>query len=118
VADQTTDLLGPQSHTLQRPRNFLCRDADISPVASGISKYNGKWWEWQANRAIGGLLLPRPLVEKLVERYTKHTQVGPMLKETLRPAAEKEVVRTFDVNPVVARIRLKEMFPVEKSRSF
>ena len=114
MAGQTADLLGPQSKAQQHPRNFLCRNADISPVASTISKYDGKWWEWQANRAIGGLLLPRPLVEKLVEKFTGQTQ----LKEAQRSTAEKEVAKTFEVNPVVARIRLQEMFPIKNIRSF
>jgi len=93
----------------------MCRNSDISPVASAAPKYDGKWWEWQANRAIGGLLLPRPLVRRLVSLFTEQTRFGPALKESLRTTAEQEVAKTFDVNPAVARIRRQEMFPKEEN---
>ena len=35
-------------------RRELCRD--IRPVGRG---YTGEWWEWQANRGMGALLLPK-----------------------------------------------------------
>ena len=114
IADQTADLFG-HSPADQRPRNFLCRSTDISPSPGATSKYDGRWWEWQANRAIGGLLLPRPTVRKLVAPYLEDSAFGPSLKESQRARAEKEIAETFDVNPVVARIRLEEMFPTEKT---
>jgi len=116
LAEQTADLFSNNSQG-HRPRNFLCRSNDISPSAGATLKYDGRWWEWQANRAIGGLLLPRPTVRKLVASYLEETTFGQCLKESQRPKAEKEVAETFDVNPVVARIRLEEMFPTEKHPS-
>jgi hypothetical protein len=113
IADQTVDLFGRNAED-QRPRKFLCRSPDISPGATAtIPRYDGKWWEWQANRAIGGLLLPRPVVRKLIDPYLKETAFGKTLLESKRSEAEKEVGSVFDVNPVVARIRLQEMFPKE-----
>ncbi len=94
------------------PRNFVCRSSDIRPA--GATPYSGEWWEWQANRAIGGLLLPIPLVRKVVAPFTEETRFGTALKEHQRSTAEKELVEVFDVNPVVARIRLNEMFLQEK----
>lgn len=116
IVDQTADMF---SHSFgdNRPRNFLCRNTDIAPGATATVKYDGRWWEWQANRAIGGLLLPRPTVRKLVTPYLEETAFGPRLKEALRTKAEKEVAEALDVNPVVARIRLEEMFPREKQES-
>lgn len=93
--------------------NFLCRPADISP-ASGVPVYNGKWWEWQANRAIGGLLLPKGLVRKAVSSFGEENQFGWKLLDSKRLAAERHLAATFDVNLVVARIRLAEMFPITK----
>jgi hypothetical protein len=42
---------------------ILCR---TDSVAGGTSrpKYDGQWWEFQANQAIGAFLLPRFLVQK------------------------------------------------------
>jgi hypothetical protein len=47
-----------------KDRRFLCRPGDIDPAAASrpTRAYDGLWWEWQANRAIGGFLLPKNLV--------------------------------------------------------
>jgi len=92
-----------------RPR-VLCRDDESS--ARG---YKGNWWEWQANPAIGGLLLPKRLVAKAVEQFVE--EVG-LLGLTVLPTAQREtaarhVADLFDVNPIVARRRLDEMFQRE-----
>lgn len=90
-----------------KPR-VLCRDEE----QGGTGGYSGHWWEWQANRAIGALLLPKRLVAKAVEGFVE--PVG-LLGLTVLPASQREaavqyVAGVFDVNPVVARLRLKEMF--------
>lgn len=48
-------------------RRILCRQGDIAAMGK---RYDGRWWEYQANRAIGGFLLPRKLVAE---------HVGPLL---------------------------------------
>ena len=48
-------------------RRIMCRTEDIGVGRSG---YHGKWWEWQANQAISGLLLPRRLLEECVAPLT------------------------------------------------
>ena len=116
IADPTADLFNLSSGAY-RPRNFLCRSNDISPSAGATPKYDGRWWEWQANRAIAGLLLPRPTLKKLIAPYLEESTFGQRLKEFQRARAEKEVAETFDVNPVVARICLEEMFPTGKHPS-
>lgn len=89
---------------------ILCRDVQGTP---NKARYDGRWWEFQANRAIGGLLMPGGLVMKAAEPFCE--EVGglglPALKEDQRERAARELAEIFDVNPVVARIRLDDMFP-------
>jgi len=87
---------------------ILCRDEPPSA-------YDGKWWEYQANAAIGALLLPRDLVLSAAQPFLEpRGLLGlPSLADKMRRAAESALSDTFDVNPVVARIRLGEIFPAE-----
>ena len=96
-----------------KQKRILCRPDDINPGATQ-KRYDGRWWEWQANRAIGGFLLPKPLVRDAVRSLLRESVVtrSPTLANANRPEAEKILAQTFDVNPVVARIRLSEMFPI------
>ncbi len=90
-------------------RRILCRRGDINPNG----RYDGRWWEYQANCAIGGFLLPKRLVLKCVENYSR--AAGPLggyvLSSDARSAAEQRLAEVFEVNPVVARIRLKSLLP-------
>jgi len=96
-----------------KSKRILCRTGDIAVTTS---KYGGRWWEYQANRAIGGLLLPKKLVQKTIEPLLSAT--GSLGLKTLLPErrgeAERTIAEAFDVNPVVARIRLSEMYPVSQ----
>jgi hypothetical protein len=96
-----------------KERRILCRDSDVKEATGGLRGYDGRWWEWQANRAIGGLLLPRSLVQKAIVHFldTSSITATPSLKTAAREAAVANVAEVFDVNPAVARIRLSEMFP-------
>lgn len=87
----------------------LCRD---EPQTAG---YRGHWWEWQANRAIGALLLPRRLALRAVETFTEPDGALGLqrLSAARHSAAVAHLVEVFDVNPVVARLRLDELFPRE-----
>jgi hypothetical protein len=88
---------------------ILCRKSDINPAG----KYDGRWWEFQANCAVGGFLLPRRLVAKCVAGLTKTAGRlgGQTLDRPNRAVAENLVAETFDINPIVARIRLAALFP-------
>lgn len=93
----------------QRP-NILCRD---TPDNIDQNRYNGQWWEYQANRAIGGLLLPKDLVIEALKNVI--IPIGNLggswtLPEN-RQAILIELSDLFDVNPVVAEIRCSELFP-------
>lgn len=111
-AEDQLDLGSGESSGLDfKGRRILCRSGDID---AGCRKaYDGRWWEYQANRAIGGFLLPKRLVSMAVAPFTR--TVGALgccgLDPSARREAEKHIAVTFDVNPIVARIRLAEMFP-------
>lgn len=94
----------------QTPR-ILCRDVpDAPPAARG---YDGRWWEFQANKAIGGLLMPRRLVELALEKFC--VGAGLMGQRVLPPDKREPATLAlsdiFDVNPAVARLRLEDVFP-------
>jgi hypothetical protein len=77
--------------------------------------YDGRWWEFQANRAMGSLLCPRPLVQEAMKPFLVPSgQLGvEVLDEKRREASVRALADIFDVNPVVTRIRINELFPVE-----
>lgn len=108
---KTAPLLGDWTHA-DAPR-VLCRD--IEPAPSKQRK--GVWSEYQANQAIAGLLLPRPLVDMVLAPYVVTTVLG-LRRLDLSKAeyAERDLSEVFDVNPVVARIHLKKLFPDIQNR--
>ena len=101
----------------EKPRSdqVLCReDAIFDARRVGPRVYTGDWWEFQANRAIGSLLLPRPLVGHCLEHVL--VMRGALGRRVLPQEGREQAVRllseTFSVNPVVARIRLSTLLPV------
>jgi len=90
----------------------LCRDE----VQKGQCGYSGNWWEFQANMAMGALLLPRPLVDLALEPFfVPCGLLGMMcLDDVRRDEAVRVVAEMFDVNAVVAQYRIGEMYPVNK----
>lgn len=97
---------------------ILCRDDAIPTVpTAGLRRYDGRWWEFQANHAIGGLLLPKRLVELSVSSFLikRGGLAQLLLPDDHREEAAGHAARVFDVNPVVARIRLDGMFAGESS---
>lgn len=92
---------------------ILCRDDQAAAKTTTAKRYDGRWWEVQANKAIGGLLLPRSLVDRSIAGLLRGAgSLGiQTLSETERAEAVRIVSGTFDVNPAVARIRLAVMYP-------
>lgn len=91
----------------------LCRDeGEASP------KYQGQWWEYQANQAIGSLLMPKLLVEKAVENFSIPTGLFGFrsFDRVKLEEAVKELAAIFNVNSAVARIRLDQLFPASKNQ--
>jgi len=101
-----TDLF-PEGMYDSARRQIMCRERDM---ATG---YKGKWWEYQANQAIGGLLLPRPLMRKAMAPFLESQGLlgQSALAERDRENAVLEIARVFDVNPAAARIRVSELYP-------
>lgn len=98
-----------------KPR-ILCREIDGVSVPGQVMSYSGRWWEYQANRCIGSLLLPQKLfVEALGEYGQQRGLLGTLVVPgERRQAAVEGLADVFDVNPVVARIRLDQVCPVSQ----
>lgn len=90
---------------------ILCRDGQRNGL-SARPQYDGRWWELQANRMIGALLLPRPLVQIcLHELLVPQGLLGPdVLPHQARPRAARMLADVFDVNSQVAEIRVEMLF--------
>lgn len=92
----------------------LCRD--VVDASQGERRaYDGKWWEFQANKAMGSLLLPETLFRKAAAPFLGS---GGFLDDgpaTVTPEGKRELELSladiFDVNPVVVRHRLHQLYP-------
>ncbi len=91
---------------------IMCRDVGQTEPSSG-PKPPYRWWEYQANQAMGALLLPQSLVEKVLEGTleTRGLLGLRVLTAGNREAAIRLISDTFDVNPIVARYRLEALYP-------
>ncbi len=100
----------------QSDHKILCRD--VQGEEQKGRAYDGRWWEFQANRAMGSLLCPRSLVEMALKAYVVPSgSMGAVkLTEADRDQAIRSVSKTFDVNPVVARIRINDLYPVQSQQ--
>lgn len=108
-------ILADQPSLLPREKGapkIMCRDVADAPSQK---RYRGQWHEFQANRAIGGLLLPRALVLQVAKPHLE--EVGPLgvtrLPDDKRQELVRELADVFNVNGIVASIRLDEMFEKE-----
>lgn len=91
---------------------ILCREERRSSV--GPKRYDGRWWEFQANRMMSALLMPRELVRLALQDLITH-QGGlalTVLPDSERQHATRLLADVFDVNPIVAEIRLQGLYPV------
>lgn len=98
----------------QSPR-VMCRGEKDGTHRAG---YTGEWWEYQANRAIGGLLLPGLLAIKALERFIAPAGLlgTPTLRDGRRVLATAHLAKIFEVSHAVASIRLEELFPQALTR--
>lgn len=98
------------------PGKVLCREQSESGGAS--QTYDGRWWEFQANQLMGSLLLPRTLVFKCLEPWlVEQGSLGTKaLPRSDRERAARSLADVFDVNPVVARIRIQQLCLTETER--
>ena len=98
----------------QASPKILCRSGGISGSETPRGrKPPYRWWEYQANQAMGVLLMPKPLVQAaLASALTPRGEIGtPILPANRREPAIQLLADTFDVNPVVARLRIDVVFP-------
>lgn len=97
-------------------RRILCRDEDFRRTKG----YDGRWWEYQANCAIGGFLLPVGLVNLVVEPFTRKCGIFEMrvLEGAKRDVALRELVEVFEVSFAAAQIRLSMLFPKNEAQQF
>lgn len=95
----------------EKPK-VLCRDEGDQ---SSNNTYKGEWWEFQANKAIGALLMPKKLVEVAAEEFMVAT--GSFGFKQFNYANELYAIQAltniFDVNAPVAKIRLRQLFPIQ-----
>ena len=105
------DSLFGDSLDAQAPK-LLCRLGGISGAETPRAR-QPPWWEYQANQAMGVLLMPTPLVQAaLAPVVTLRGVIGmPVLPARRRESAIRLLADTFDVNPVVARLRLDVLHP-------
>ena len=97
-----------------RTPKLLCRSGGIpSSETSRTRKQSYRWWEYQANQAMAILLLPRSLVQAALASILTPRGVfaTPTLPANRRDAAIRLLADAFDVNPVVAKLRLEVLFP-------
>lgn len=89
----------------EQPR-IMCKETDLHRT-----QYDGKWWEYQANLAMGMLLLPKALTLTSLEPYLTKTGLG---IRTMDPhnitRASRALSDTFDINPKAAKIRIAQLF--------
>lgn len=96
-------------------QRILCRIDIIGPSNEGPNRprYDGRWWEFQANQMIGPLLMPRSLVRAALEPMLVPS--GGLGATTLDPSRGHDATRlladVFAVNPAAARVRLGKLFP-------
>jgi len=97
---------------------ILCRDEGVSGIVLAKKKPPYRWWEFQANQAMGALLLPKALVEKAVASILVSQGVLglPTLLSNRREQAVRLLAETFNVNPIVARIRVDALYPVAAAK--
>jgi len=92
--------------TTAAERRVMCKEEDLRR-----NSYDGKWWEYQANLAMSSLLLPKHLTMTALEPFLSKTSMG---VRTLDPHNLTRAIRAlseiFDVNPIVAKIRIQQLF--------
>lgn len=111
VFEQNLETLFRTDIDSSKPK-ILCRKDTIQGI-QGYIDTGYRWWEYQANLVIGPLLLPRTLVMKSLEPFL--IENGTLELRVLNRSRQEEAIRVlsqvFDVNPIVAKIRLETLFP-------
>ncbi|HEY2955875.1 MAG TPA: hypothetical protein VGK89_11575 [Candidatus Eisenbacteria bacterium] len=112
LADEKTLSLFGDS-TTPRAARILCRHESVDAVSAGARpRYNGHWWEYQANRGMAALLLPRRHFADRVSTACATRGVA-TVEAVVRTGEGEPLVRAladvFDVNPVMVLYRLQDL---------
>jgi hypothetical protein len=99
----------------------LCREGEIegAPTAGRAAKKKVyRWYEFQADMAMGILLLPKPLVAKALAPFfvSRGLLDQLVLPGERREEAARSLAEIFNVNPVVTRIRLQGLYPASSEQ--
>lgn len=91
----------------------LCRDGDGGASIPRQRVYDGRWWEFQANRAIGALLMPKDIFLAFMNPFLEAQGVLdlPGLPAAQRSEALRAAAEVFDVNPAAVKLRIDAFFP-------
>ena len=112
--EQIRSLLG--DGISQTAPKILSREGTVIGSQGFIRKgYDGHWWEFQANQAIGALLMPKALVHKALEGLlVERGSIGVRVLEKSRTGVAVSLLsETFGVNQIVAEIRVEGLFAAE-----
>lgn len=114
-----TELLRP-SQDVQLKLFGEAKSTDSSTICRGdfeatlrAGAYTGDWKEYQANMVIGPILLPRKLVAQALENLLNASRLSGVagLHHNRREQAVLQLSELFDVNPIVAKFRIDELYP-------
>lgn len=91
----------------QDAKGILCREEAIGDMG-----YHGKWWEYQANRCMASLLMPRDLIISQLSVTLKRQSFDSMKGSILAGSARKvigELSDCFDVSGQALFYRLNDL---------
>lgn len=93
-----------------KKEEFLCREGRVGVYDE--RRYRGEWWEYQANRCMAALLLPRDLFCEKADNFIKFMGAA-SFKEIVRKGSGEDMVRMlaycFDVSQQAVFYRLEEL---------
>ena len=102
----TLPLFPPGMIQEEEKPGFLCREDTVG------ARYTGEWWEYQANRCMACLLLPRHLVVPRFQSVLHGVGVG-SYEEGAKLGKDEDIVRTladtFDVSWQALLFRLEDL---------
>jgi len=76
-----------------------------------------KWWEYQANRAMSSLLVPKDLLQACIRKTTVAGVAPEQWTEADRTLLRDHVCRRFNVSRSLAENRIEGIFPRRKSKA-
>lgn len=94
----------------------LCRQESVGSF--NVGGYDGQWWEYQANRGMASLLLPKRLVSGAVQDALGakgYRTMDDALQSGNLESIVRELMNTFDVSMQLVTFRLQELGTLPKS---